>query len=744
MKNQLLSLLAILLSSVTFAQTPLPTGWNFDDPTPLGWTESLDNNPGLTRYTQFSVSGSACKLDGDDEFVVVHYGDVCGSVNYYLGGSGSQPSNDDIFTIQESVDGSTWTTLRQLVGSDLNGGYTDYTDNPNADSRYIRWYFTEKQTGRNVGLDEITLQSQVPTDNQEISLSINGVSTVSNTTFFIGNTTISEITVYNENLPTGSALNISDVTITGQNAADFSLQNLSLPTSVGAADSLDFQIEFSPGGMGERYATLTIVNDDFNGNETNYVIDLAGIGGDFAIEPTEQPTNLSFDNVTSYTYDVSFDDASVVPDNYVVLRSIGLPIPAADNPVDGNTYVKGDYINGTQVVYVGPAGSFRPKYVVADTDYYFAAYAFNGIAGFENYLTDAPLTANVTSGGSMVGNYFTSVDPSASTFLTDLQDRLNQGYNQVFYSNYIPIMLNKFASRDTTGGWSVITDVYSGYRYLYSGPFAFDVLSREHSWPHSWMPGYPDNEDDQEYSDLHNLFPVHQNSVNAVRSNYPLGEVVNEITSFQEGKYGTDVNGDVVYEPRDQHKGDAARAIFYMGVKYDGTGGSWKLPNPIDPQNIQYGQNQDVLKQWHWQDPPDAWEIARNDFVESEQGNRNPFVDSVNWVCYIDFETMTYIGEQTTPCTVTPEGIEEQLKGEFSISPNPTDGEAVLNMKLNEAQELTINVLDITGRTVSTRTKNFNTGMSREMFDMTNLDAGIYNVILQGENGRTTLKVVLQ
>ena len=83
-------------------------------------------------------------------------------------------------------------------------------------------------------------------------------------------------------------------------------------------------------------------------------------------------------------------------------------------------------------------------------------------------------------------------------------------------------------------------------------------------------------------------------------------------------------------------------------------------------------------------------------------------------MCYIDFETMAYIGEQATPCTVTPEGIEEQLEGDFSIAPNPTDGFVTLSLNLKEGQELTINVLDVTGRIVSTQTENYNSGMSRE------------------------------
>ncbi|MDX1298300.1 MAG: endonuclease, partial [Pseudomonas sp.] len=65
-------------------------------------------------------------------------------------------------------------------------------------------------------------------------------------------------------------------------------------------------------------------------------------------------------------------------------------------------------------------------------------------------------------------------------------------------------------------------------------------------------------------------------------------------------------------EPRDDAKGNVARAIFYMHVEYG---------LPI------VGQVQ-VFKQWHQMDPPDADEIARNDKIANLQGTRNRFIDN--------------------------------------------------------------------------------------------------------------------
>jgi hypothetical protein len=729
---------SVLLATAVFGQTSLPASWNFDDPTPIGWTESLDELVNGTRYTN-GLLGAACKLDADDEYVVVHFSDVCGGVTYNIKGQGN--ASNDVFSIQESVDGNTWTDMRVLNQADItavSSSFGEFTDVPNGLSRYVRWYFTEKQSGRNIALDEISLIPQVPTNAQEIGVSEGGEQIVNNGTLVVGNQSSVTISIENVNLSGGTDLTISNIQLSGTNAADFSLGTT--PTTVGAAATEQFQLNFTAGANGSRFATLTISNDDSNGDETTFVINLYGVGGDYATEPSDQPS-LQITQAMTYTYSLQVQDASTVPDNYIVTRGVNTTSLAP--PVDGVTYVKGDYIDAfTQVVYVGPAATFKPSYVIAETAYYHEAFSFNGPSGYENYLTTSPSNFPIVTPDNHIGNYYAGIDPGQPSFLTDLQTRISQNYDQIFYGSYAPIMIDKFASRDTTGGQKVVTGVYSGFQYQYTGAFFYDVLSREHTWPHSWMPAFP-SEDGLEYSDMHNLFPAHQDNANAVRSNRPLGEVVTQASSFLDAQYGDDINGNRVYEPRDQHKGDAARAIFYMATKWNGTAGTWELPNPID-FIVQYGQDQDVLKQWHWQDPPDAWEIARNDFIESEQGNRNPFVDSVNWVCYIDFETLTYIGEQATPCTVTPNGIVEQLEGDFSISPNPTDGITALNLSLKESQTLTIMVLDVTGRTVSTRTKNFSAGTSREMFDLSNLDAGIYHVAVEGDNGRTALKVVLQ
>lgn len=739
LKNTLHLISALLLCFNALAQAPLPTSCNFDDPLPIGWSEVLDIWVGNTRYTNGLVN-AACRLDGTGEYVLVNFGDVCGSVTYNIKGQGT--ASGDSFTIQESANGSTWTAMRTLTTTDLNAAsdaFVEYTDVPQASSRYVRFFFTNKQSGRNVALDEISLTPQVATNDQEINVSVGGNAVFTGNTYVIGNVASTTFTITNFNLNGGEPLNISSMSITGTHEADFSISGVSTPFDVAGNNTASFDVNFNAGTNGSRFATLTIENDDANGDETSYVINLYGIGGEFADEPTASATNLSITDVATFGYNVSFDNANPGSEKYLVTRGINgiMPIP----PTDGQTYAKGDYIDGaTQVVHVGSAASFRPTYVVANTEYAFHVYPFNGPSGYENYRTDSPLIGGTQTPDNMMGNYYQGIDANASNFLGTLQSRLNSPYSQTFYSNYAPVMIDNFAARDTTGGQRVVNCVYSGYAHMYTGAFFYDVLSREHTWPHSWMPTWPD-EEGMEYSDLHNLFPAHQNSANAVRSNRPLGVVVNQTSSFLGAKYGTDANGNLVYEPRDSHKGDAARAIFYMAVKWNGAGGSWQLPDPIDFL-VQYGQDQDVLKQWHWQDPPSNYEIARNDYVESVQGNRNPFVDSVNWVCRINFENMTTIVPNEVPCLTT--GIEETAFGTVGVSPNPTNGILSIQLDMVQPENLAMEVIDLTGRSVRSESIFAAQGASQHRIDLSTVTEGIYVLRLSGQKGVMTQRVVVQ
>ncbi len=87
------------------------------------------------------------------------------------------------------------------------------------------------------------------------------------------------------------------------------------------------------------------------------------------------------------------------------------------------------------------------------------------------------------------------------------------------------------------------------------------------------------------------------------------------------------------FEPRDAVKGDVARMLFYMAVRYEGDDAFNNLElSTVSGSAVPRLGDLDILLQWNAADPVDAFEMRRNDRIHAAyQGNRNPFVDHPEW-----------------------------------------------------------------------------------------------------------------
>ena len=532
---------------------------------------------------------------------------------------------------------------------------------------------------------------------REINVKVNGTTVLNNDTYIVGTTAATTFTIENSGV---SNLTLSGVNFTGTNAAEFSI-NLTTGTVAGLGSN-NYTLSFSPAGTGTRTATISIANDD--SDENPYVIHLYAIGtNNLATEPTANPTNLTFPLVKAYTVGGQYT-AGTNAENYIVLWKNGSAVTGM--PTDGTSYKRGDVVGDARVAYIGSGTGFTPRGVIANQNYHFAVFAFNGPAGFENYKTTTPAIGNVTSQGQQIGNYYTGINSASPTFLTDLSALINP-HTVVSYFNYKTTMMNQFEIRDTTNGQSYVTCVYSGERKVFDEPFDWTAVgySREHSYCHSWMPTYPcDNPEQPEYNDQHNLWPTNLQQANTPRSNLPLMDIDGQIVfTYLEGNVGYS-GSQLVYEPRAAQKGNAARSIFYMATCYNGQGGNnWQLPS---------NQSQESLKTWHYNDLPDNYEIARNEFIFSKQANRNPYIDSINFVCHVNFANMSY-----ATCNV---GIEEKLAANFTVFPVPAS--AKLYAQVNGLDIVEYTITDMQGRTIQSSsnvqvpvlelaTSNFKSGM---------------------------------
>ncbi|MDY4512007.1 MAG: endonuclease [Paludibacteraceae bacterium] len=184
-----------------------------------------------------------------------------------------------------------------------------------------------------------------------------------------------------------------------------------------------------------------------------------------------------------------------------------------------------------------------------------------------------------------------------------------------------------YSDRDTLTNRCL--DMYSDeVRYFTTPGAVVSGCNIEHSLAKSWWGG---NKNDA-YKDCYHLNPS-DTKANSARGSYPLGEVVN--VTQQEGSLLIGTNpaygSFTVWEPKDEYKGDFARAYFYMVTCYEDLSfvGNANAKTAMQDKNYLVFQPwfQEVLIQWHRQDPVSSKEIDRADAVNNFQHNRNPFID---------------------------------------------------------------------------------------------------------------------
>lgn len=203
-----------------------------------------------------------------------------------------------------------------------------------------------------------------------------------------------------------------------------------------------------------------------------------------------------------------------------------------------------------------------------------------------------------------------------------------------------------------------------------------DCYNREHSWPQSWF-----NDQTTPRTDLHHIFPT-DGYVNNRRSNYPMGEVGSASwTSSNGSKLGSSkVSGysGTVFEPIDEYKGDFARALMYMSVRYYGEDSGWSSSEMTNKSEIKsWAIN--MLLRWNEMDPVSQKEIDRNNVIYRDyQHNRNPFVDHPEYARMIwdpNWHGTTYTVSLSAGVggTISPYGNQTVVEGEpfsFNVVPN--------------------------------------------------------------------------
>lgn len=276
--------------------------------------------------------------------------------------------------------------------------------------------------------------------------------------------------------------------------------------------------------------------------------------------------------------------------------------------------------------------------------------------------------------------------------------------------------------------------VYTGHKVFLDGktgdPIAYlyrngdpNGINCEHSFPQSFGAG-----EGNARSDLHHLYPT-RIAVNQIRSNLPFGEIPddqtqkwywldrdqNNIPGMNIDEYSEYRND--LFEPREDHKGDLARALFYFASIYkDQADTSWFL------------SQRSTLCEWHGLDPVDEDEWNRNNRIaEVQSGKRNPFVLD----CTLAYRSFCKELPACQPQTHTRE------KTATTIQFFPADGSG-LNWTLitDKGTSVTVNLINITGKQVHSSQFQVQQGENLLTMDWTSLRPGWYVIeLLDAERG---------
>ncbi len=276
--------------------------------------------------------------------------------------------------------------------------------------------------------------------------------------------------------------------------------------------------------------------------------------------------------------------------------------------------------------------------------------------------------------------------------------------------------------------WDIYSDVPNGtppYQYTfgsdqcgsYSGEG--DCYNREHLWAQSWT-----SNDGTHKTDLHHVYPT-DGWVNNKRDNYAFGEVGNASWTSQNGsKLGSNTvsgyNG-TVFEPIDEYKGDIARALMYVSVRYYQEDSSWSTSDMTNKSVIK-DWAMTMLLRWHEEDPVDDKEINRNNAVYNIQHNRNPFVDYPEFANKIwdphwginENEYTVSVSVWPNPATSTVNIAGENLEAVYMYN---AVGQLVMMLNIQDEEQSSI--------------------------DVSSLNSGIYFMNVVSQNGGSILKKVV-
>jgi endonuclease I len=346
--------------------------------------------------------------------------------------------------------------------------------------------------------------------------------------------------------------------------------------------------------------------------------------------------------------------------------------------------------------------------------------------------------------------YYSTAKGSGYTLKTQLYNKI-KGHSDKGYSGLWTTYATSDRDNQNERDGSIF-DLYSEnqtgrdpYNYVLNanqcGTYSVEgnCYNREHMIPQSIF-----NSAAPMVSDAH-FIPPTDGKVNALRSNFPHGNVASASTTTRNGgRLGTSAvagYSGTVFEPAAAFKGDIARMYFYFATRYENTVASYSYPMFNRTGRQVFNSNfLKMLLQWHINDPVSAREIERNNAIFARQGNRNPFIDNPSYVARIWGTPTAITARLGNDSEDSKEEIVEEIAEEieFNAYPNPNNGTFYIDFAI-ENKNITVEIYSMLGQVVYEKS-NF----TENKLEISNLEKGIYFVKVYNDIVTKNHKIVVE
>jgi len=230
-----------------------------------------------------------------------------------------------------------------------------------------------------------------------------------------------------------------------------------------------------------------------------------------------------------------------------------------------------------------------------------------------------------------------------------------------------------------------------------SNPNTTQTFNTEHVFPQSLIVNTAKG-------DLHHLRSCDV-SINSDRGNMPFG-----------AGSGTYADLGSSWYPGDEWKGDVARMIMYLNLRYD-------------EDFLEVGTLA-LFLQWNAEDDVSDFEMNRNALISGVQGARNPFIDNP----YIATALWGGPAAQNRWETLS---IDDVTQNKIKVFPNPVVGN---KLYFESTTTLKVSVYDVLGK----RVMESNIDGRNNYMDISSMRKGIYILMMKSDKGTTTKKLIRQ